>query len=81
MFRAVTRSQGWRDMLRFAGMPFATGTAALEDEEEIAALALTDRDATLRWLEALAHGTARDPAVGFRSGSGAAGGVSGTAVG
>jgi prephenate dehydrogenase len=54
MFRAVTRSQGWRDMLRFAGMPFATGTAALEDAEEIAALALADRDATLRWLEAVA---------------------------
>jgi prephenate dehydrogenase len=53
MFRAITRSTGWRDMLRFAGLPFAAGTAALQDESEIAALALRDREATLRWLEAV----------------------------
>ncbi|MDT8305870.1 MAG: prephenate dehydrogenase/arogenate dehydrogenase family protein [Anaerolineae bacterium] len=55
MFRAVTRSQGWRDMLRFAGLPFAVGTAALQDNSEIAVLALHDRDATLRWLDAVLH--------------------------
>jgi prephenate dehydrogenase len=53
MFRAVTRSKGWRDMLRFAGLPFAVGSSALQDEAEIAALALHERDATVRWLDAL----------------------------
>jgi prephenate dehydrogenase len=53
MFRAVTRSKGWRDMLRFAGLPFAVGSAALQDEAEIATLALHEREATVRWLDAL----------------------------
>lgn len=53
VFRAVTRSTGWRDMLRFAGLPFAVSTSALQDESEIAALALRDREATLRWLDAV----------------------------
>lgn len=53
VFRAMTRSTGWRDMLRFAGLPFAASTSALQDESEIAVLALTDREATLRWLDAV----------------------------
>lgn len=53
VFRAITRSAGWRDMLRFAGRPFAVSTSALQDESEIAALALRDREATLRWLDAV----------------------------
>jgi prephenate dehydrogenase len=54
LFRAITRSRGWRDMLRFAGLPFAVGVSALQDEAEIAALALHEPEATLRWLDALA---------------------------
>ena len=53
VFRSVTRSTGWRDMLRFAGLPFAVSTSALQDESEIAVMALHDRDATLRWLDAV----------------------------
>jgi prephenate dehydrogenase len=53
VFRAITRSAGWRDMLRFASLPFAVSTSALQDESEIAALALQDREATLRWLDAV----------------------------
>jgi prephenate dehydrogenase len=53
LFRAVTQAQGWRDMLRFAGAPFAQATAALDDGEEVAHLALHDQPATLRWLDAL----------------------------
>jgi prephenate dehydrogenase len=53
LLRAITRSKGWRDMLRFAGLPFAVGVSALQDEAEIAALALHEREATLRWLDAL----------------------------
>jgi prephenate dehydrogenase len=55
LFRAVTRSSGWRDMLRFADLPFAVGTLPLDtDAENLAYLALHDREATLRWLDALA---------------------------
>lgn len=53
MFRAITQAAGWRDMLRFAGKPFVQATAALEDGEEVAHLALHDQPATLRWLDAL----------------------------
>lgn len=53
MFRAVTQTSGWRDMLRFAGAPFARATSALEDGEEVAHLALHDPPATLRWLDEL----------------------------
>lgn len=53
MFRAVTNAAGWRDMLRFAGASFARSTEALREGEEIAYLALHDKAATLRWLDAL----------------------------
>lgn len=53
MFRSVTQAKGWRDMLRFAGSPFALTTAALQRGEEVAHLALHDRAVTLRWLDAL----------------------------
>ncbi|MDX1687601.1 MAG: prephenate dehydrogenase/arogenate dehydrogenase family protein [Candidatus Promineifilaceae bacterium] len=53
MFRAVTNAAGWRDMLRFAGAPFARSTEVLREGEEIAHLALHDQAATLRWLDAL----------------------------
>lgn len=55
MFRAVTNTAGWRDMLRFAGASFARSTQALRDGEEIAHLALHDQAATLRWLDSLLH--------------------------
>ncbi|MFZ0548549.1 MAG: prephenate dehydrogenase [Candidatus Promineifilaceae bacterium] len=50
MFRAVQQSTGWRDILRFAGLPFALATTGLENED-LAYLALQDKDATLRWLD------------------------------
>ena len=53
LFRAVTGASGWRDILRFAGSNFYRATAALEDGEAVAHLALNDRAATLRWLDAL----------------------------
>ena len=52
MFRAVTQTTGWRDMLRFAGPIFAQSTAGLEDTN-LAALAYHDKAATLRWLDAV----------------------------
>lgn len=52
MFRAVTRSPGWRDILRFTGLPFALATAALENED-LTALAFSDKQASLRWLDAI----------------------------
>lgn len=54
IFRAITKSVGWRDMLKFANAPFALATLALQQEGQIAHLALQDKTATLRWLDALA---------------------------
>lgn len=53
LFGAVHKSGGWRDMLRFAGLPFALTTLPLTTGAGIARLALNDKDATLRWLNAL----------------------------
>ena len=54
LFRSVNRAAGWRDMLRFADLPFAMATIALDQEaEELAYLALNDKSATLRWLDAV----------------------------
>jgi prephenate dehydrogenase len=50
MFRAVQRSTGWRDILRFAGLPFALATTGLENED-LAYLALQEKEASLRWLD------------------------------
>ncbi len=54
LFRAVNKATGWRDILRFADLPFAIATMPLDkDAEELASLALNDRLATLHWLDAL----------------------------
>jgi prephenate dehydrogenase len=52
-FGAVHKAGGWRDMLRFAGLPFALTTLPLADGENTARLALNNKEATLRWLNAL----------------------------
>lgn len=52
MFRAVQKSTGWRDILRFAGLPFALATTALENED-LPYLALQDKEASLRWLDSV----------------------------
>ena len=53
MFGTVHNSSGWRDMLRFAGLPFALTTLPLTSGADIARLALNDKEATLGWLNAL----------------------------
>lgn len=54
LFSTVHSSAGWRDILRFADLPFALATLPLGDvgPDEIAFLALNDKAATLRWLDA-----------------------------
>jgi hypothetical protein len=52
MYRAVTKSTGWRDMLRFAGLEFYLSTASLESQDLIE-LAFHDKSASLRWLDSL----------------------------
>ncbi|MCB9420809.1 MAG: prephenate dehydrogenase [Ardenticatenaceae bacterium] len=52
-FGAVHKAGGWRDMLRFAGLPFALTTLPLANGENTAKLALNNKEATLRWLNAL----------------------------
>ncbi len=52
MFRAITQTSGWRDMLRFAGSTFSESTAGL-DNPNLADLAYHDKAATLRWLDAV----------------------------
>jgi prephenate dehydrogenase len=52
-FGAVHKAGGWRDMLRFAGLPFALTTLPLVEGENTAKLALNNKEATLRWLNAL----------------------------
>ncbi|MGB3713548.1 MAG: prephenate dehydrogenase/arogenate dehydrogenase family protein [Candidatus Promineifilaceae bacterium] len=51
MFRAVSQATGWRDLLRFAGLDFALATSSIENRD-IAPVALNDKEATLRWLDA-----------------------------
>lgn len=53
MYRAITQSPGWRDMLRFAGLPFAQTTQPLSAGPDVAYQALNNKIATLRWLDAL----------------------------
>ncbi len=52
MFNALQQATGWRDMLRFAGLPFALMTLPLKNERDIPLLALQNKQATLRWLDA-----------------------------
>lgn len=51
LFGAVTAASGWRDMLRFANLPFAQATLPLRDDESLALRALNDQTATLHWLD------------------------------
>ncbi len=53
VFRALTKRTGWRDMSRVAGLPFAQLTSLIQREEEIAHMALADKQATLFWLDTL----------------------------
>lgn len=52
LFSAVQKSTGWRDMLRFANTSFALTTQPLQNGTDITSLALNDKAATLRWLDA-----------------------------
>lgn len=53
MFGAVQKTAGWRDILRFAGLPFAQSTQPLLLGQEAAHLAMENKEATLRWFDAL----------------------------
>ncbi len=53
MFSAIHKATGWRDILRLAGQSFALSTRPLENEADIAFLALHNREASLRWLDAM----------------------------
>jgi prephenate dehydrogenase len=53
LFSAVRNATGWRDMLRFANSSFAQATQALTHGTDLTRLALNDKAATLRWLDAL----------------------------
>lgn len=55
LFKALQQSTSWRDMLRFAGHSFSLGTLSLGQPEELAFMALNDKAATLRWLEAVVN--------------------------
>lgn len=52
LFGALQKSTGWRDMLRFANSSFALATQPLQNGTDITSLALNDKAATLRWLDA-----------------------------
>jgi prephenate dehydrogenase len=53
VFGALQKSTGWRDMLRFANSSFALSTQPLQQGTDITSLALNDKAATLRWLDAV----------------------------
>ena len=53
MFNTLQQATGWRDMLRFAGLPFALMTLPLQNDREIPLVALQNKQATLRWLDAM----------------------------
>ena len=54
IFASINKTAGWRDILRFADLPFATVTMPLETEaDELTYIALNDKLATLRWIDAL----------------------------
>ncbi len=55
VFKALQQSQSWRDMLRFAGLPFSVATLPLEYHKAMAFMALNDKEATLHWLDAVSH--------------------------
>ncbi|PID85836.1 MAG: hypothetical protein CSB13_05960 [Chloroflexi bacterium] len=51
LFSAITKSSGWRDMLRFASVPFAMSTQPLAENVDLAHQAHTNKMATLHWLD------------------------------
>lgn len=53
LFSAVQQSPAWRDMLRFANTSFGVATQPLDQGTDIVPMALTDKAATLRWLDAI----------------------------
>jgi prephenate dehydrogenase len=53
LFNTVHQSTGWRDILRFANVPFAMTTQPLSEGVDVVRLAFNDKAATLRWLDAL----------------------------
>jgi prephenate dehydrogenase len=53
LFGAVQKSTGWRDMLRFANSSFSLATQPLQYGTDITSLALNNKAATLRWLDAV----------------------------
>lgn len=53
MFNTLQKATGWRDMLRFAGLPFTLMTLPLANERDIPLHARHNRQATLRWVDAL----------------------------
>lgn len=52
LFGVLQKSTGWRDMLRFANSSFALATQPLQNGTDITSMALNDKAATLRWLDA-----------------------------
>jgi prephenate dehydrogenase len=53
LFGSVSTSTGWRDMLRFANVPFAMSTQPLAESTDLAHEAFTNKIATMRWLDGL----------------------------
>ncbi len=54
LFRSITKTAGWRDILRFADLPFAVATQSLDtDTEDLAYLLMNDHEASIRWLDGL----------------------------
>ncbi len=53
MFNAIHKATGWRDMLRIAGLPFAAATLPMQSWQDAVSLAAQDKNAALRWLDAV----------------------------
>ena len=53
MFGALHKATGWRDMLRLAGLPFSVSTSPLENSVDAAQTSMSNKVATLRWLDAV----------------------------
>ncbi|MCP5099392.1 MAG: prephenate dehydrogenase/arogenate dehydrogenase family protein [Chloroflexi bacterium] len=53
MFSAIYKSEGWRDMLRFAGLNFSVSTAPLQSTADNIEIAMQDKNALLRWIDAV----------------------------
>lgn len=53
LMKALQRSTSWNDILKFAGQPLALATLPLAYPEDLSLMAVNDKEATLRWLEAI----------------------------